>query len=89
MLFYILGTKNDADQKIQQQVGSIQSQSLTPSGRCSLLTVSMSVFILGGSNKRVTDSTKTKKAMTIRNRPLMKPESISTRPYLQKTRVQF
>lgn len=50
----------------------------------SLLTVSMSVFILGGSNKRVTDSIKTKKAMTIRNRPLMNPESISTRPYLQK-----
>lgn len=63
---------------------SIQLQTLMSSGRHSILTVSMSVFILGGSNKRVTDSTKTKKAMTIRKRPLMNPESISTRPYLQK-----
>lgn len=48
-----------------------------------LLTVSMSVLMLGGSNSRVTDSTNTKKAMTIRKRPLMKPERISTRPNLQ------
>lgn len=61
----------------------IRPQAFTLIWSSGLLTVSMSVFILGGSNKRVTDSIKTKKAMTIRNRPLMNPESISTRPYLQ------
>lgn len=47
----------------------------------------MSVLMLGGSNNRVTDSTNTKKAMTIRKRPLMNPERISTRPYLQSNRT--
>lgn len=47
------------------------------------LTVSMSVSMFGGSNNRVTDSINTKKAMTIRNRPLMNPDRISTRPNLE------
>lgn len=45
----------------------------------------MSVLMFGGSNKRVTDSMNTKKAMTIRNRPLMNPERISTRPNLENS----
>lgn len=59
---------------------SYQLETSAPSH--TILTVSMSVLMLGGSNKRVIDSTKTKNAMTIRKRPLMNPDRISTRPNL-------
>ena len=55
----------------------------TKAGAAEAFTVSMSVLMLGGSKSRDTDSTNTKKAITIRNRPLMKPDRISTRPYLR------
>lgn len=47
------------------------------------LTVSIFVSMSGGSTSLATDSMKTKKAITIRKRPLIKPERISTRPYLK------
>lgn len=53
------------------------------SWRLAVHTVNMSVLMFGGSMSLVTDSTNTKKAMTMRNRPLINPERISTRPYLK------
>lgn len=47
------------------------------------LTVSIFVSMSGGSTSLATDSMKTKKAITIKKRPLIKPERISTRPYLK------
>lgn len=90
-----LTSKPPTETGCTRQKQLIKDRNYTPSSRLNIsyqletsatlntiLTVSMSVLILGGSNKRVIDSTKTKKAMTIRNRPLMNPESISTRPNL-------
>lgn len=45
----------------------------------------MTVLMLGGSISLESDSTNTKKAMTMRNMPLTNPERISTRPYLKNT----
>lgn len=56
----------------------------TMSWRLAVHTVNMSVLMFGGSMSLVTDSTNTKKAMTMRNRPLINPERISTRPYLKR-----
>lgn len=47
------------------------------------LTVNMYVSNSGGSINLTTDSTNTKKAITIRKSPLINPERISIRPYLK------
>ena len=44
-----------------------------------LLTRRRSVLMVGGSRSRTSAAANTKNAMTMRNRPLMNPDSISTR----------
>ena len=51
------------------------------------LTRSRSVLMVGGSSRRASAAAKTKNAMTMRNRPLMNPDKISTRSYLQHTGI--
>ena len=49
-----------------------------------LLTRSLSVLTVGGSNNLWIAATNTKKEITTKNTPFTKPERISTRPNLRK-----
>lgn len=50
-------------------------------------TNNLSVFISGGSNKRSTASINTNIAITIKNKPFIKPDKTSTRPNLNLQKI--